>query len=169
MVLPFDEQTIEQLKNMHLRYLDDIKTMVNELISLPAPADSRVPDILGEVRALEVKLAEWRRSLRAETPDVGGEKYKLETTRKAVRSYNTAAILYAVNPDPGVALRELRQYDAVRLQWRWSELKKFFSLTGRELRVVPREVLETGEIDAPMVGEKWVDVTGTAKPIIEEG
>ena len=156
---PMDDRLIEALRNTHLAYLADIRAMIHELISLPAPAEEKVADIVGEVRALEVRLGEWRRGLLVETPEGEGVNYRVTTGHKATRSYNTAAILYAIDGDPARALRTLRAADVVRLQWRWSQLQRFFASTGRDLVVTNHEITDSGEIDGPMVGQVWEDVT----------
>lgn len=151
----------EKLRHAHQGVLTDIRALVNVLIALPTPTDERVADIIGETRAIEVLLTEWRRGLvveaTAEGETVEGEGYRVTVGHKATRSYNTAGLLAAVNPDTHQALRSLRAAGAVELKWRWTQLRRFFASERLELRVVPREVGDDGDLDGPHVGEVWSD------------
>lgn len=166
---PMDDRLIEALRNTHLAYLADIRAMIHELISLPAPAEEKVADIVGEVRALEVRLGEWRRGLvkeaTAEGESVEGSGYALAVGHKAKRTYNTTGILHAAAQGRtlDVTLRDMIAEKAVRLEWLWQPrggggVPAYFVKRRLELRIVGGEV-EDGDLNAPHVGEVWEDVT----------
>jgi hypothetical protein len=126
------------------------------LEQLPVTDDALV-DTVGTIRAIETRLAAVRKSLTAEiTGPQDGSDYRAVTNRKAVRSYNTNGILIAFSDartdDP---LRLLMEADAVRLQWRWTQLKNACHRYDVPLDIAFHEI-EDGDPDA-MVGEIWTD------------
>lgn len=142
----------------HLELLESIRRMTLALTRMPVPADSRVADVLGETRSIEMLLAEWRRSLLVETPQVEGEIYEVVEQRRAVRTFNVAAILTtaaAERPMPET-LRELIDEDVLRIQPQWTKLNRYFADHGLELRIAKgKATVDDGDIDGPHVGEVW--------------
>ena len=134
-----------------------LQEAVSDLSEWPIPEDDSV-DTVGLLRAAEVKLAELRRRLVAEMDGTEtGELYRAVETRSAKRSYNTNGLLAAF--DGG--LRDLMASDAVRLQWRWSQLQQVAEAYDVTLSIAKHEI-EDGDPDA-LVGEVWtrrVDVKG---------
>lgn len=141
-------------------YLDRIEAELRELIAQPYPTDVEVPDVVGRLAAISLKVNGLKRDLLAEVSEPSqGEHYQIVGFRKADRSYNTAAILaeFADAPGGGWGISELRKLDAVRLTWRWTELKRAVHEAGVGLRITSREIDDDGDMDAPMVGEVWSD------------
>ncbi|HHH27368.1 MAG TPA: hypothetical protein ENK57_03320 [Polyangiaceae bacterium] len=131
--------------------------------------DEHLPDLVAVLRRVETELAERRRGILAELdPNVDrldGERFTLEVPRRAVRSFNTAAIMTALQT-AGVTLLDAVAADAVRLTWRWTPLRRLFRDAGIEMRVAPREVSDLEGPDAPHVGEVWT--TGSPRIIARE-
>lgn len=153
---------LNETPTIHLELLARIKQIIVDMRLLPAPPDTEIADVLGEVRHLETMLGDWRRSLLVETPKVEGDNYKVEETRKATRSYNTAGILIAAAHGRPLdeTILELRDQDVVRLQWQWSKLNRYFADHRLELRVAKGfEIPDDGNLDGPHVGEVWETTT----------
>ena len=97
---------------------------------------------------------------RAGRPVAVGKQYELVPKYKTNRTYNTPAILVEVGEhvEGGVtdALMSAIGADAVRLQWQWTNLKRFVSDIGGILRVGGDEVNDHSGLDAAMVGEQRV-------------
>ena len=159
----------ERLRHAHQDYLDSIRTQVNELLSLPTPDDDRVADIVGEVRALEVKLAEWRRGLEdaavgrtassdpeEQTPAVGAA-YRLVPTVKIERTYNTPGILSAVADASGLSLTQviLSAIDAkaMRLEWSYRAMVKWVKKHGATVTTASGVIPSESDLDEPMIRE----------------
>lgn len=142
----------------HLELLASIRRMALALTKMPAPPDDRVADVLGETRSVETLLADWRRSLLVETPQVEGEVYEVVEQRRAVRTFNVAAILMTAateRPMPET-LRDLIAEDVLRIQPQWTKLNRYFSDHGLELRIAKgKATVDDGDIDGPHVGEVW--------------
>lgn len=127
---------------------------VDQLVKQPIPTDSEAVDLAGELAHIISKLSTYKRALLSEVPGpVDGEKYRTVVSRSARRSYNTAAILSAFDND----LRSLISADAVRLQWRWTQLKDEARKRDVTLVVAHHEIEDEGEVDGPMIGEVWSD------------
>jgi hypothetical protein len=128
-----------------------ITTEVRRLETIPV-TDDQLVDTIGTIRAIETRLAAVRKSLTAEiTGPQDGSDYRAVTNRKAVRSYNTNGILAAFGGD----LQRLLRADAVRLQWRWTQLERACNVGDVPLTKVFHEI-DDGDPDA-MVGEVWTD------------
>lgn len=146
----------------HLELLARIKATFQEMRALASPPDDEVADVLGEVRAIEKLLGDWRRGLTVETPKVEGKAYRVTETREATRTYNTAAILVAAarGRSLDVVIRELIAANAAKLEFLWKPkagggLARYFADQGLELRIVGHAVVDDGSIDGPHVGEVW--------------
>ena len=126
---------------------------VNRLINQPPPSEGEAVDLAGELAYIIQQLGAYKRSLLDEVTLAEGEKYRTVQSRRASRSYNTAALIKAFDAD----FANLLASDVVRLQWRWSELKKYAYQRGVTLSIAPREIEDAGEVDGPLVGEVWTD------------
>lgn len=120
-------------------------------------SEDDMPDAIGQCRAIEKKLADWRLSMTSETPaGIVGEKFHSVSKAKPVkRSYNTDGLLVAMMHVPDVddgmhALRIYRSLDAVRLTWRWTEVKSALAVHRIPLTIAQQEVRDG---DAELVGE----------------
>lgn len=140
---------------MMREYLDRIDHELTELGRQPWPGDDELADIIGRLTAISRRVNDLKRGYMSEVsgPLVGAD-YKLTESRSASRSYNTAAILAAFDMQ-GYGLTELRKADAVRLSWRWTELKRAAYEAGVVMRIAPQEVSDDGDVEAPMIGETW--------------
>ena len=138
--------------------LDNIEHSVRELARTAQTEGPETADIIGRVRAIETKLAEYRRSLVSELPEpTVGAAYKVTPRIVIDRSYSLSSILGTAasvsNGDPFQALMYLIRNDAVRVSPQWSALRKFFVAHDLELRVVGHEIVDDGTMDGPHVGE----------------
>jgi hypothetical protein len=81
------------------------------------------------------------------------------TTRSAKRSYNTAAIVWAVagatDGDPTHALMRCVNTGVATVAWSWSKLRSLAEELGLPLKKVNHPVIEDGDIEGPWVGEDW--------------
>jgi hypothetical protein len=157
-----------------------IGTMTERLAALKAaalavihepPTDDELADTVGAMREMEVLLADTRRrweriayelppvesKTRGEPPTVRGREYELVPQYKIERSFNTPAILVAIQRvtewDAWQVLLEARRADAVRWTWRWTDLNKFLSRLNVPLHKAYVEVTDDDGTAAPMVGE----------------
>jgi hypothetical protein len=130
-----------------------VLTQIEELVRQLQPTDD--PDELGRIDKIIRDLTLIRKTSLAEMhgPIVGAA-YRVTEQRKAKRSYNDAAI-FASFHDAGWGLQELIDADAVRMTWRWTELKAAAYSADVEMRIAGHEVESLGEIDAAQVGEVW--------------
>ncbi len=115
-------------------------------------------DAVGEVDNVIRKLRTYRNGLVAEMPPKAkGASYRAVESRKATRTYNTqgllAKMMERLDTDAAGAVRYLMEHDAVRLTWRWTELKDVSHRVGLTMVVAPREI-EDGDPEA-LVGETW--------------
>ena len=135
----------------------------NTLIRAAAPPDDVVADVAGRVRKVERDLADYRRGLLAETPDVEGKDYKLVTSRRSSRSFNSVRIISdvadAIGGDFVSALNELRMAGALKFTWTWTKLEQFFGARQLDLEIRNKEITDDGNLDAPHVGVKWSEYT----------
>jgi hypothetical protein len=135
--------------------LNQIEAEVNKLAEAPYPSDDEAVDAIGQLARISKKVNDYKRGLMAELPGpTTGIEYRAVQKRKGTRSYNTGALLSAF-AEQGVTIHDLRAEDAVRLTWRWTELKRAAYVSGVTLRIAPREIEDTGEVDGPMIGETW--------------
>lgn len=134
------------------KQIDEIGRLVNEMDLPPLGVEA---DWLGHVDKVIKDLRAKRADVVAELegPVVGSE-YQVTESRSARRSYNTASILSAF-ASKDWTLHNLMAADAVRLSWRWTELKKAYHQAGLELGIAAREVPDDGDVEAPPVGEVW--------------
>ncbi len=158
------------------------------------PSDDGIADAIGLVREVEKRLASrrliWERSAVAEMPAIAakddapiydtppppkapvavGRKYKIVPTFTTTRSYNDSALLVAIAGDDLTLVESLklaRSYDAVRLTWRWTQLKRLLSEQRIGLRQAYVEVSDNDGPDGFMVGETKKQ-TGTEKILITD-
>jgi hypothetical protein len=133
--------------------LDRIESALSELTKAPPPPG--VADVVGRLAHISRWVNEIKRDLLAEAGPERGMSYQLVGSRAATRSYNTPALIAAFAAE-GVGLPDLVQGDVVRLDWRWTELKRAAYDAGVTLRIAPREIADD-DLDGPMVGEVWRD------------
>ena len=155
----------------HAGVLNRIHRDLKNLRALPTPeAPGDVADLLGEIRHIETLLADWRRTLQAETEDGQGQAYEIVTRRKCKRSFNVARILLDVAKAGGTtlddALFELQRRGALKVTVKWTDLKKAFDGLGVSLTLAPREIVD-GDLDEAHVGEVWTEYTQTVP--VKEG
>lgn len=132
--------------------LDDLRQKVTDL-NLPGLGEEA--DWLGKLDEIIRLLRDHRANVIEELDGpVSGSQYRVVEGRSASRSYNTAAILHAFNYADW-SLQDLMAVDAVRLSWRWSELRKAYQMAALPLTVAGREVEDDGDIEAPAIGEVW--------------
>lgn len=136
---------------------DLIAGPIRSLLREPV-ADSEAADVAGRVRYWEQELARYRRAIIEETGPVDGTSYLIVERRKADRNYNRTKILSTVmdglDMPPWQAFRALEDADAVRLDWQWSKLGRFFASNRLTLTVANTEI-EDGDLDGPHVGQTW--------------
>lgn len=115
------------------------------------PADDQLPDVVADLQAAERTLADVRRMLMSEVAGpTQGQHFRIVSSRSAKRSYNTDGLLAAFG---GLsALPDLVAADAVRLQWRWSELRRKAEVEDVTLIVASHEI---GDGDEALIGENW--------------
>ncbi len=149
-----------------------LESAVRDLKIMSVP-DEEMPDTVARLKAIHKRLGEIIKGIVVEMPaDIRGKEYYTQTRRKARRTYNTSAILAAVanvrDMTPEQALRDLLREDAVRLNWRWSDLSRYFERHDIELRQVSHEIANDGTTDGPQVGAQWESEV-TLIPIPPEG
>jgi len=137
------------------RTIDGLQAMAEAVTRCVVP-DEDMPDTIGEVQAVERRLADWRRGLLSEAGPGEGDNWILKDANSAVRSFNDSKILADVGDAteqslPGV-LRLLIAKRAVDLKWRWTELRRLFNELNLPLTVAHQEI-EDG--DEAHVGEVW--------------
>jgi hypothetical protein len=161
-----------------MRKIRLIRKHASELSRL-APSDAGIADACGLTREIEVLLGETRRSWeqvaademepihnhdRSErvnpydrgTPVAVGKQYELVPTYKTDRSYNSPAILAGLAGADGTILQALRlamDVDAVRLTWRFTQLKRLLSDQRVPLRIEYQEINDDAGTDGAMIGE----------------
>jgi len=140
--------------------LDDLQGAFGALKNHAVPGDEMV-DTIGRLKALEGRLARYRKDLESEVVagDTGDE-FKVTGSRSATRSYNTNGLLAAFADSGGLAA--LLAEDAVRLTWRWSELQTASQRHDVTMAIAKHEI-EDGDPKA-LIGEVWEDKTAV-KPI----
>ncbi len=158
--------------------LQRLATQVDHL----TPPDSALADAIGDLRRIEVILAETRHrweTLVAELDPVDlpperritedlhagivtavGDRWAIEPVYKTVRSFRSAAIIAAVMDDlegqgfdGADAVRVLRDAGALKVTWSWTGLQRFFRQHRLDLTRTYGPVEDDGDVDAPMVGE----------------
>ncbi len=141
-----------------------LRRAASDLIREPIPEDDAV-DVVGEVAAIIRDLQAFNKSLKAEmAPEATGSAYAATSSRCAARSYNTEKILgrlLSADELPGRSLLDAIRYavdkDALRLTWRWTELKALYDTLDLPMTTVRHEI-EDGDPDAD-VGEVWTATT----------
>jgi len=133
----------------------DVQAAFGALKNHAVPGDEMV-DTIGRVKALEGRLAAFRKDLESEVVagDTGDE-FVVTESRSAKRSYNTNGIFaaFARTSTPTEILQALLAEDAVRLTWRWTQLQAAAQRHDVMLAVAKHEI-EDGDPDA-LVGEVW--------------
>ena len=132
--------------------MDELERAATDL-QLPAVGDEA--DWLGRLDKVLRKLRDKRKTVLDELDGpTAGEAYRVAENRSASRSYNTAGLLSSF-ADKGWTLQDLTRADAVRLSWRWTELKRAATQADVTLSVAQHEIGDDGDVDAPLVGEVW--------------
>ena len=140
------------------------------LTGTPIPEDDLL-DVIGDTQAVIRTLQEMVGLLKSELPDkVASPRYREAGGRSATRSYNTDRILAKVAggmdaqapaDTPGVSvpavLGFLKFSDALRLTFRWTELKGVFEALDIPMTITSHEIVD-GDLDAD-VGEVWTKAT----------
>jgi hypothetical protein len=135
-------------------FLDRIEHEVRGLVQAPAPPDDELADIIGRLTKISASVNTLKRDLMAELDHpVEGESYRIAVGRKADRSYNPSALIAGFARE-GWGIPDLVKADAVRLGWRWTELKRAAYEAGVTLTVAPKEI---DDGDEAMIGEVWTD------------
>lgn len=135
-----------------------------ELVRLPVPIEE-TPDTAGRTRAIETRLAGWRRSLVTELPETTkGDNYKVVVGRKGTRSYSVAPVMASLQekyPDDSAfqLLQRLLHSGAASLTFSWSKLERFFNNEDLVLRIASHEIVDDGDPDGPHVGVVWETTT----------
>lgn len=124
--------------------------------------ESELLDVIGDTEVVIRMLQDLVGMLKSELPaKTTTARYKESGGRSAKRSYNTDRILgrLASGLDGGLfgALRHAVEQDALRLTWRWTELKRLYETLDLPMTVVRHEIAD-GDPDAD-VGEVWTDHT----------
>ena len=128
----------------------------------PVPDDDLL-DVIGDTEVVIRLLRGFVGMLKSELPDKAATpRYREAGGRSAARSYNTDRILANVitvidGADMVSVLRYLRDRDALRLTWRWTELKGVYESLDLPMTIVRHEI-EDGDPDAD-VGEVWTTAT----------
>ena len=131
----------------------------------PVP-DPDLLDVIGDTEVVIRLLRDFVGMLKSELPDKAATpRYREAGGRSAARSYNTEKILArlmgASDMDPGAnlfdAIRLALDRDALRLTWRWTELKGLYETLDLPMTIVRHEI-EDGDLDAD-VGEVWTTAT----------
>ena len=166
------------------------------------PTDEELADAIGDLRAVEVKLAATRKrwesitlemepvlnhdptkrvdpSERSGVPVATGERWEVKPTYSNKRSYNTQRIIADLGKgieemtgtemSTGKLLLLLKEREALRITWQWTNLKSMFHAMGVTLVVGQSEIDDDGaDLDDPHVGE-WRVQTGVKRvPLKEE-
>lgn len=145
------------MTNTTLTETEALLSRVRELctqVKKAAPSDVELVDRVGQLGEIIDDLNTTKRMWLSEVaPGALGESYRAYESRPVSRSYNTDGILAAVQGDRGAwgAFQYLLRKDAVRLQWRWTQLKSVFNALDVPLVVVGHEI-EDGD-PAALVGE----------------
>jgi hypothetical protein len=128
-------------------------------------------DTVGELDRIIGRLRDYRTLLMSEiVSGDAGVAYRAVKIRSADRSYNTDKILVDImrrlsaSADLSHAVGYLRDADAVRLTWRWTELQQAARDLDLTLNVAKHQI-EDGDPSAH-VGEVW---TSTVKIVALEG
>ena len=132
--------------------LEELERAASTLTIPPVGAEA---DWLGRVNKVLRDLGAVRKLVMDELDGpVAGQDYRVVEGRKAVRSYNSAALLKAF-AEKGWELRDLMNADAVRLGWRWTETKRAATDADVTLRIAAHEVTDFGDLEEEMIGEVW--------------
>lgn len=184
------KRTEEQIFATEMEVLQDSAKRLSKLI----PSEAAIADAAGIVREVERLLGETRRKWEdmavAEmepiknhdetrrrnprergAPVAVGQQYELVPQFKNIYSYNTQALLVGLIPEGGTvmdALRRALDFDAVRLQWQWTNLGNLLHEFEVPLRMEYREVSDLDGSDGPMVGRVKVPTRPKRVPIKTE-
>lgn len=135
------------------RLIDHLEGAVDTLINW-IPTEDEAVDVAGRVQKLERSLADFRRLVMSELSGTEvGDQYRASGRRSAKRSYNTNGILAAFAQVVNDPLQVLLDADAVRLEWRWTELRDVANRFDVILSIAPHEI-EDGDPEA-LIGEVW--------------
>lgn len=132
--------------------MDRLEQAAAEL-SLPPLGEEA--DWLGRLNKVIRDLSAMRKTVLDELDGpTAGRDYRVSESRSAKRTYNTARIL-ADFAGEGWALRDLLDADAVRLAWRWTELRRAYEQANVPLTVAHHEVEDLGDVEESPIGEVW--------------
>ena len=133
----------------------NLANVEHEVRLLKLPEEGQEADWLGRLNKVIRDLNDKKRMVLDELPGpVEGSEYRIVEQNSAKRSYNTAAILHGFQSQ-GYDIKDLLNMDAVRLSWRWTQLRKAAQMADVELRIAGHEIEDDGDIAAPLVGEAW--------------
>ena len=134
-----------------------------------AVPEAEYADVAGRVRAVEVKLGDWRRGL--ENQAVGltassdpetqrsseGQQFRLQPTVVIERTYNTPGILAGVSDATGMSItdviRSAIDAGAVRLEWSYRAMVRWVKHCGATLTTKSGQVPSEADLDEPMIRE----------------
>jgi hypothetical protein len=139
--------------------LFQLASAVSVVVSAVVPGAMLV-DTVGELDRIITRLKDHRASLMSEVaPGDIGAAYWAAESRSATRSYNTDLLLLDVmrrlpaGADLSHAVGYLREADALRLSWRWTELQRVARDLDLTLSIAKHQI-EGGD-PAAHVGEVW--------------
>jgi hypothetical protein len=125
-----------------------------------APED-RIVDVLGTINhvATAINVEKRRAASEMQTGD-HGKTWKVEQSRRGMRSYNTSGIIGSIGEQFGhdsrwETIRMLLFDKVITIEWSWTNLEKLMKLHNLDLRVARHEI----EDDDPDFdyGEFWID------------
>jgi hypothetical protein len=153
-------------------HLAQLASTVSDAVSAAIRGDELV-DTVGELDRLITRLRDYRSRLISEVASGDtGQTYRAVESRSATRSYNTGLLLLDVmrrlpaGADLSHAVGYLREADALRLSWRWTELQRVARDLDLTLSIAKHQI-EDGDPSAH-VGEVWGS-TVRVEPIPEPG
>ena len=149
--------------------IDRLEEYCHRLREAIVPEDETA-DAVGHVAAVERRLADWRKGMLAEAAPSEGREYEIVEHRYCDRTYNTGRLLDDLSGLSGYSVTEtLRQLVAagvVKVDWRWTELKRYCERNQFQPLKAFGPV-EGDDLDAPHYGEAWksrLSVEGLPQP-----
>ena len=142
-----------------LNQLEDYPKQIKGAL-IAAEGDRQVADLLGVIDANARVVAGHRKMGLSEIPDrVMGHRYSLKPKGgKYVRSYNFSTLLSKLMDGTGMKLLDLliylRDKDALRFSWQWTNLGEVIREYNIEITKTNRPILDGDSAD---IGEDWKD------------
>jgi predicted NAD/FAD-binding protein len=141
-------------------HLAQLASTVSDAVSAAVVPGGELVDTVGELDRLITQLRDYRALLMSEIASGDtGQTYRAIESRSATRSYNTDKLLLDVMrrlsaaADLSHAVGYLREADAVRLTWRWTELQRVARDLDLTLSIAKHQI-EGGD-PATHIGEVW--------------